>query len=110
MTLIDESEWPEGWGSVDAETGALFAAQLLSETGPLSDMRVDTLVCIGRFEGSDDMVFAVEGWDAPYFVTHLSWAKPDARNWLVRWLRPWPDLAPVLVPVHTIGDLARYFE
>jgi hypothetical protein len=110
MTQVDEDEWPEGWGSVDEEAGALFSAQLLSETGPVEGLRIESLICVGRFGGSDDMVFAVEGWEAPYFVAHLGWAKPDRRNWLARKFRPWPQLAPALVPIGAIGDLARYFD
>lgn len=110
MTWIDEDEWPEGWGSVDGEASALFCVQLLSETGPVEGMQIDTLVCVGRFGGSDDMVFAVKGWEAPYFVAHLSWARPDTRNWLARKFRPWPRLAPALVPIAAIGDLAGYFD
>jgi hypothetical protein len=45
---------------------------------------------IGVANGSDDAVFAVTGWSAPFFVTHLVRCKPDARPALLRWLRPRP--------------------
>ncbi len=110
MTEVGKEDWPEGWEPVVDEAGALFVAQLLSETGPVEGVRADTLKCVGRLGGSDDMVFAAEGWEAPFFVAHLSWSKPDKRSWIMRKLQPWRQLAPSLTPVRAIGELARYFD
>lgn len=36
---------------------------------------------LARRDGNDDVLFAVEGGDAPIYVVHLNWASEQSPNW-----------------------------
>jgi len=110
----DADDWPEGWGALDAAAAAFFTAQLAREIGPehpvSAEIAAGRMRAVGKFWGSDDVVFAMERGPAPFVLVHLAFPEPDTRGWLARKLRPRPAsrYLPALVPVARIADLARY--
>lgn len=111
--MDDEYDWPPGWCGLAPSQPEAFLRQLAHELGPghplAPAIRDGRVRAIGTAEGSDDVVYAVEGWEAPFAVVHLAWPKPDSRPWLIRKLRPRGRWAPAVVPLAAIRDLAGWF-
>jgi len=113
---IEEVDWPEGWFGIDGPTARVFERQLALELG--ADHALAPAIArgdiraIGRFGGSDDVVYALDGWKAPFAVVHLAWPPPDERPWLLRKLRPRPASRwlPALMPLDALADLASWFD
>ena len=107
---IADDEWPEGWCGLTEDQQVVFLAQLrreLPRDHPFQHLEIEA---IGTATGSDDVVYWSRGWQAPYFVSHLSWRAPDRRPALLRWLRPRPGWSPGIVPLHRLDDLAGWFD
>lgn len=105
-----DPDWPPGWCGLAPGQAETFLRQLARELGPDHELiREGRIRAIGTAEGSDDVVYAVEGWEAPFAVVHLAWPKPDSRPWLIRKLRPRGRWAPAMVPLAAIRDLAGWF-
>lgn len=101
--------WPDGWHPVSSQKSAALTRQLRQELGRPDPLQGLTWRCIGTFGGSDDVLCAIDGWDAPYFVAHLTWAT-DSRPFWRRLFERRPDThALYLYPVHTQADLIGYF-
>lgn len=107
---MPDDDFPEGWVALLPEQAPVFLAQLLAELGPGHPLAGHVARAIGVFGGSDDAVFLMTGWRAPYAVAHLAWPGPDPRPWLLRRLRPWPRHAPALHPLDRLTDLAGWFD
>ncbi len=107
MSTGDEYDWPPGWCALLPEQAPVFLEQLRRELGPDHPLQSLPVRAIGVALGNDDAVFAVDGWQAPFFVAHLSWRGPDPRPWLSRWLRPWPQDDPAVAPLAALSALAR---
>ncbi|MEZ5714477.1 MAG: hypothetical protein R3D85_04485 [Paracoccaceae bacterium] len=103
---------PEGWYPLSPEQTETFQEQLAREIGRTHPIFAYAPRAVARFGGSDDVVYAAEGWQAPYFVCHLAWPNPDTRPRFIRWLRPLPNsnIIPALSPLSNLADLARYFD
>lgn len=116
MSAIADRDWPEGWGEMEADQAAFFTRQLALELPPdhpvQARIRDGSCRAIGKFWGSDDTVYAIGGWQAPYFVAHLAFPPADTRPWLVRRLRPKPAPRgyPALLPLVSIAALGAYFD
>ena len=54
---------------------------------------------------SDHAVFEIDDWEAPYFVSELSWAEPDGRPGWLQKLSPRPRPDPGVVPISWLGEL-----
>lgn len=107
MSAGGEYDWPTGWSALLPEQAPVFLAQLRRELAADHPLQRLPVQAIGVALGSDDAVFAVDGWQAPFFVAHLSWREPDPRPWLLRWWRPWPQDDPALVPFASLAALSR---
>ncbi|GKY88585.1 hypothetical protein [Sinisalibacter aestuarii] len=109
MRETSDQDFPEGWGGLTPEQAALFTAQLRAELGRDHPFRrffaTGAIRAIGAADGSDDVVFAIAGWDAPYFASHLTWAAADTRPALLRRLRPRPRPVPGITPLHSLAAL-----
>ena len=109
MQVADE-EWPEGWCGLAEGQADAFLAQLrreLPNDHPFQHMEIST---IGTAEGSDDVIYAVSGWIAPFFLCHLAWPHPDTRPWLIRKLKPRAKWSPSVQPIFSLCELAHYFD
>lgn len=110
MCKAPEHPWPGGWVGLTAEQGPAFVQQLRRELG--ADHPLEPLIAARRVRavavaaGSDDVLYRLRGWRAPFAVVHLAWPEPDRRTWLLRRLRPWVRRVPAVVPVARVRDLA----
>ena len=105
MSAGDAYDWPPGWCALLPEQAPVFLAQLRRELAPDHPLQRLPVRAIGVALGSDDAVFAVDGWQAPFCVVHLSWPGPDPRPWLLRQLRPWPRHDPAILPLADLSAL-----
>jgi hypothetical protein len=110
MCKAPEHRWPEGWVALTPDQAGAFVRQLSRELGPghalapLIARRAVRAVAVAA--GSDDVLYRLRGWQAPFAVVHLAWPEPDRRPWLMRRLRPRRPWVPAVVPVARPGDLA----
>lgn len=108
--MIRDEDWPPGWCGLAPGQAEAFLGQLARELGPGHPLLgAGRVRAIGTAAGSDDVVYAVEGWDAPFAVVHLAWPTPDSRPWLIRKLRPRRRWVPAVQPLAAIADLAGWF-
>lgn len=103
--------WPDGWGGLNAAQEDVFDRQLVLEIGADHAIAALRPRAIGTADGSDDVVFAVNDWQAPYFVCHLAWPAPVGKPVLKRRFQPAPKRTwvPAIVPLDDLADLAGYF-
>ena len=87
-----EHKWPEGWEAAAPSARKNIEAQLRRELGASHPITTLSPTYIGRNGGSDDFVFSVDHWKAPYFVVHLTWSA--SASW-----------APECVPLEQVSDL-----
>jgi len=106
MTDAGDYDWPPGWCGLLPSQVPAFLAQLRTELAPDHPFQRMRIQAIGTALGSDDAVFAIEGWQAPFFVAHLAWPAPDTRPWLLRKLRPYPRYDPAIMPLPDLAVLA----
>ena len=112
MCNAPEHRWPEGWVSLVPGQATAFVEQLQLELGPghalapLIARRAVRAVAVAA--GSDDVVFRICGWQAPFAVVHLAWPPEDRRAWLLRriWPRPASRWVPAVVPITRLDQLA----
>lgn len=112
MCSAPEHRWPEGWVALAPGQGAAFFRQLQRELGadhalaPLIAQRRVRAVAVA--EGSDEVLYRIRGWQAPYAVVHLAWPPEDRRPALLRrvWPRAGAGWVPAVVPVARLADLS----
>ncbi len=90
-----EHKWPEGWDAATPSVRENIEAQLLRELGAGHPLATHSPTYIGRNGSSDDFVFSVTHWKAPYFVVHLTWSANA--SWV-----------PGCVPLEQISDLEAF--
>lgn len=109
MTESDVHTFPPGWGPFDPGRAEECTRQLQFELGPDDPFspffEAGAIRAIGGRVNSDHVVFEIDDWEAPYFVSRLSWAKPDSRPALLKWLNPGTRPDPGVVPVSSLGEL-----
>ncbi len=101
--------FPAGWGALVPGQAEECTAQLQSELGPDDPFspffESGAIRAIGGSVNSDHVVFEIDDWEAPYFVSHLSWTAPDKRPAFLQWLRPGTRPDPGVVPISSLGEL-----
>jgi len=90
-----EQKWPKGWEAATPSACKNIEAQLRRELGASHQLAALSPKYIGRNSGSDDFVFSVDHWKAPYFVVHLTWSASASR-------------VPDCVPLEQVSDLAKH--
>lgn len=109
MTESDVHTFPPGWGPLDPGRAEECTRQLQFELGPDDPFspffEAGAIRAIGGRVNSDHVVFEIDDWEAPYFVSRLSWAKPDTRPAFLKWLNPGTRPDPGVVPVSSLGEL-----
>lgn len=108
--MSDDVDWPNGWGGLTRAQETMFLRQLRRELAGDHPFQHMTIRAIGICDFTDDVVYAVEDWDAPFFVSHPCWQKPDTRPWLLRKLRPRPKPFPGVQPIRDLDELAHFFD
>ncbi len=112
MCAAPEYRWPAGWVGLAPGQGRAFLDQLRRELGPAHPLapliarRAVRAVAVA--EGSDDVVFRIRGWQAPFAVVHLAWPPADPRPAVLRrlWPRPAARWQPRVVPLARPDALA----
>jgi hypothetical protein len=115
MCAAPEHRWPAGWVGLASGQATAFLGQLRRELGPghplapLIARRSVRAVAVAA--ESDDVIFRIRGWQAPFAVVHLAWPPQDRRPALLRRLLPRPASrwVPAVVPVARLDDLAVRF-
>ncbi|MCB1359207.1 MAG: hypothetical protein KDK53_22790 [Maritimibacter sp.] len=109
MTETRRTEFPAGWGALDADEAAECTRQLALELGPDDPFspffEIGAIRAIGSSTTSHHVVYEIDDWEAPYFVSKLSWEEPDRRPALLQWLRPIDRPDPGVVPISNFGQL-----
>lgn len=114
MNEDDDFDWPPGWGALEPEQAADCTDQLRFELGPDDPLSAwfdhEAIWAVGGSVTSDHVVFEIDDWEAPYFVSLLSWLTPDERHpWLQKLFpRPRPD--PGVVPISTLSELEGWAD
>lgn len=103
---------PEGWEPLDYGRAERSIHQLRFELGPDDPFGpyfdAGAIRAIGASVTSEHVVFEIEDWETPFFVSELSWAKPDPRPSFLQWLSPEARPDPGLVPISNLADLAGW--
>jgi len=101
--------FPAGWGALEPGQAADCTHQLAFELGPDDPLfpwfETGAIRAIGASVTSDHVVFGIDDWEAPFFVSHLSWTRADTRPSLLRWLKPRSRPDPGVVPVSSLRQL-----
>lgn len=109
MNEIDDNDFPPGWGALEPGQAAECTRQLQFELGPDDPFspffEADAIRAIGGSVTSDHVVYEIDDWEAPYFVSLLSWTKPDTRPALLQWLKPATRPDPGVVPISSLDEL-----
>lgn len=104
--------FPDGWSPLEHGRAKEITGQLAFELGPDDPFQPffeeGLIRAIGASVASEHAVFMIEGWEAPYFVSELSWAKPDRRPAILRWFSPEPRPDPGVVPITNLEALADW--
>jgi len=112
MSNPKSHRFPAGWGALDRDQAEECTRQLAFELGPddpfLPWFETDGIRAIGESVRSDHVVFEIDDWEAPFFVSLLSWTGPDTRPALLRWLSPATRPDPGVVPVSSLSELAGW--
>ena len=109
MNEMKTYEWPRGWGGLEDGQSAAFTEQLLIELGPDDPLypwfEHGAIRAIGGSVSSDDVVYEIDDWETPFFVSHLTWTAADTRPlWLQR-LRPRARPDPGVVAISSLSEL-----
>ncbi len=111
-TTADPPALPPGWGALDPGQAADCTAQLAFELGPDDPFApwfdAQAIRAIGKSLNSEDVVYAIDDWEAPFFVSKLSWTRPDTRPALLKWLKPAARPDPGVVPLSNLGELTGW--
>lgn len=109
MNGTRHEDFPAGWGALEPNQAAECTRQLAVELGPDDPFspffEAGAIRAIGGSVTSDHVVFEIDDWEAPYFVSLLSWTEPDTRPALLKWLRPTDRPDPGVVPISSLGEL-----
>lgn len=109
MTETTAHLFPAGWGALEPDQAEACTQQLALELGPddpLSPwLETGAIRAIGGSVTSNDVVFEIDDWEAPYFVSDLSWTEADTRPALMQWLSPRDRPDPGVVPVSSLIEL-----
>lgn len=102
-------KFPPGWGALETGQAEACTDQLAFELGPDDPLagffEAGAIRAIGGSVTSDHVVFEIDDWEAPFFVSHLSWTRADTRPALLRWLNPQARPDPGVVPISSLGEL-----
>ena len=109
MTETKAHIFPAGWGALESKQADACTRQLQLELGPDDPLspwfETGAIRAIGGSVTSDNVVFEIDDWEAPFFVSHLSWTEADTRPALMQWLKPWSRPDPGVVPVSSLIEL-----
>lgn len=109
MTAYEEHDFPPGWGALEPTQAEAYTRQLAFELGPDDPFspffEQGAIRAIGASVTSDNVVFEIEDWEAPYFVSRLSWTEPDQRPAFLQWLNPGTRPDPGVNPLSSLREL-----
>ena len=109
MTETKSQVFPAGWGALEPGQAEACTRQLQLELGPDDPLypwfETGAIRAIGGSVTSDHVVFEIDDWEAPYFVSLLSWIEADTRPALMQWLSPRTRPDPGVVPVSSLFEL-----
>ncbi len=109
MAKVKAHKFPAGWGALERGQAEACTQQLELELGPDDPLapffETGAIRAIGGSVTSDDVVFEIDDWEAPFFVSRLSWTQADTRPALLRWLNPRTRPDPGVVALSSLFEL-----
>lgn len=112
MKPNQDIDWPRGWGGLEPEQAEDCTWQLMSELGPDDPLypwfENGAIRAIGGSVTSNEVIYEIDDWETPYFVSNLTWTAADTRpRWLQR-LAPRSRPDPGVVPVSDLDELLNW--
>ncbi len=110
MTTKATYAFPAGWGALEPGQAEACTDQLAFELGPDDPLgpffETGAIRAIGGSVSTNHVVYEIEDWETPFFVSLLSWTEPDTRPAILRWITPPPARPdPGVVPISSLGEL-----
>lgn len=109
MAANRPEHFPAGWGALAPGQAETCTHQLEIELGPDDPFspffEMGAIRAIGGGVNTNHVVFEIDDWEAPYFVSRLSWTEPDDRPAWLQWLRPGDRPDPGVVPISALNEL-----
>ncbi|MBV0911499.1 hypothetical protein [Anianabacter salinae] len=113
--MDSELTWPEHWGPIGRRRASDLLFQFLHEASKTDPARRHVLRVVGECFATDDVVFEMKGWEAPFAVAHLQWGQkptlPERLSALVGGRRRREDMShpTSLSPVQTLDELSTHY-